>query len=278
MTKLRNKIYVLYRSVSYGNVIRIIEDRNPYRLHKKKIEIEQINDPWDIISSEKENCLYVSAFKGSCIWKIRHAREANEEHTIIKWLSTDNYRPTNLSMANDGRLLVVGYASSIVRIYGSNAELIQTIHLPRDIEKTIHAVETPSGNCIILYCWLEKRETENTTRIGLSDKKTVMNWGIYKLTGARQIISRRFIPSDETQKLDNPRYISLDSDDRLFVADRHRVLLLDIDLKWNKRFSPPKDEGRNIERPERMFYDEANTQLIVGRYLEGANVYALSRK
>lgn len=170
----------------------------------------------------------------------------------------------------DGRLLIVSFSSSILRIYGSDAKPLQTIQLRHtEIEKAIHAVETPIGNCIILYCWLEKNETAS----GPSGKVT--RWGIYELTGERQIISRRFIPLNETQKLNNPRYLSLDLDDRLFVADHHRVILLDVDLKWNQIFYPKKEDDRNIERPERLFYDEENKQLIVGRYLEGANVYTL---
>ena len=134
VTKLRNEIYVLCRSISSSSsnhVIRVFEDRIPFRL-QKTIEIKEIKYPRDIGSSEKGNCLYVSDYDEKCVWKI--TRETDDQHKIIKWLTTD-YQPYTLSVSSDGQLLMVNHSSSILMIYGSDAELIRSIQLPRDIKR-----------------------------------------------------------------------------------------------------------------------------------------------
>src|SRR6218665_327395 len=90
ITKLRNEIYVLcYQE----HLIRVYEDRYPFRL-KKDMEIEEIKFPFYIVSSEKENCLYVNDYRWKCVWKI--TRQTDDQHKIIKWLTTD-YEPWSLS-------------------------------------------------------------------------------------------------------------------------------------------------------------------------------------
>src|ERR1043165_5625674 len=77
ITKLRSEIYVIcLRFSSDPNVIFVFEDRNPFKL-QKKIDIKQIQDPYDIASSEKDNCLYVSDSIEKCVWKI--TRETDDE-------------------------------------------------------------------------------------------------------------------------------------------------------------------------------------------------------
>src|SRR6218665_1702767 len=66
ITKLRNEIYVL--SITH-NLISVYEDRYPFRL-KKNMKIEETKFPICIVSSEKENCLYVSDYDEQCVWKI----------------------------------------------------------------------------------------------------------------------------------------------------------------------------------------------------------------
>ena len=64
MNKLQNEIYVLYRSfVDDPSVIRVFEDRFPFRYMKeKKVTIREIEYPEDSASSEEENCLYISEY------------------------------------------------------------------------------------------------------------------------------------------------------------------------------------------------------------------------
>jgi len=272
VTKLQSEIYVLCISLS-THVIRVFEDRKPFRL-KRIIEIKEIKYPRDIGSSENENCLYVCDQREQCIWKI--TRERDDQHNIFKWLVI-YFQPMALSVSNDGHLCLIN--ASILWIYGSEAELLRSIQLPRDVKNPTHAVETSTGNFIIIHEW--KKGKEHSTSSGRESEK---KWVVSEVSKDGGMVIRRFIPSNEIQKLNDPQYLSLDSDDRVFVADywNERVILLDSDLKWNRIICPTNELVENrIPSAFRLFYDKEQRQLIVGGYLylgKQLNVYTLSRK
>ena len=285
VTKLRNKIYVLCRSIrsSYPTEIRVFEDRNSFGL-QRQIEIKEIKYPRDIRSYEKENCLYVSDYGMNCVWKI--TRETNNQHKIVNWLTTD-LEPSNLSVSIDGQLLIVSKSPSILKIYQPDGKCIRSIRLPKDIVEPRHAAETSIGNFIIIHEFMEKEEKEEDEDKGSwsSGRKKVTKCVVSELTRDGQMVIRRFLPSNESQKLNDPFYLTLDSDDRVFLADREnqRAVLLDSDLKWNRILCPAKEdvEETMIRWPQRLYYDEERKQLIVGGrdfYLrEAINIYTLSR-
>src|SRR6218665_1730490 len=305
ITKLRNEIYVLF---IIDNLIRVYEDRYPFRL-KKDMEIAEIIFPTYIVSSDKENCLYVNDYEEDCVWKI--TRETDDQHKIIKWLTID-YTPWALSVPRDGELLMINRSSHSLMIYGSDAELIRSIPLTRDIKYPYHAVETSIGNFIIIHRHLEvqgeeegkkdedkdedggedavvMKEMKNTKWLKSKEEKGESNRRrlemtsiISELTRDGQMVIRRFIPSDETQQLNDCKYLLIDSDDRVFVADEghHGVILLDSGLKWNQILCPTKkdEEEQNILWPYSLFYDEEMKRLIVCGYIKGhIYVYTLSR-
>ena len=308
LTKLRNEIYVLCHRDDLINLIRVYEDRYPFRL-KKDMEIEEFKFSFHIVSSENENCLYVSDYKENCVWKI--IRETDDQHKIIKWGTTDCNSWT-LSVLRDGELLMINRSSHSLMIYGPDAELIRSIPLTRDINKPYHAVETSIGNFIIIDRHHEMqreedgkkdedkdedggedavvmKEMKNTKWLkskegkGESNRRSLeMKSYIIELTRDGQMVVCRFIPSDETQQLNDCKYLLIDSDDRIFVADEgnDRVILLDSDLKWNQILCQRKkdEEEQNIRWPYSLFCDEEMKRLIVCGYLRGhINVYTLSR-
>src|SRR6218665_3462800 len=278
LTKLRNEIYVLGQSLFL-----VFEDRTPF-LFRRKIEFKETLCPYEIGSSEKENCLYVADQEANCIWKIT----GGDQYNTSKWLTTDS-APLNMSLSSKDQLMVITESSSTLSIYGSNAELIQSIQLPRDIIDPTHAVEKSIGNFISLHEWMTDTTGENGSR--------ERQWIVSELTRDGQIVVRRFIPRNETQKLNRPEHILLDSNDRVFIADtrNHRVILLDSDLNWFRVICPQinkeEDEDNddkladNIEQtmirsPQRLCYDEEQKKLIVaGKFiwLDVINVYSLSR-
>src|SRR6218665_454982 len=306
ITKLRNEIYVLSHR---NHLIRVYEDREPFRL-KKDMEIEEIKSPTYIVASEMENCVYVNDYKENCVWKI--TRETDDQHKIIKWLRTD-YSPRTLSVSKDGELLIINQSSQSLMIYGSDAELIRSIPLTKDIEFPLHAVETSIGNFIISHInimieekeeedgekdedeeedvgedvvvvkemkntkWLESKEGKGGSNRRIKGVTTVIS----DSTRDGQMVTRRFVPSGETLRLDG-RYLLIDSDDRVFLSDEDgdTVILLDSDLKWNRILCQTKEEKEEqiLFEPWKLFYDEATKQLIVGGYWRGyaVNVYTLS--
>ena len=309
VTKLRKEIYIL---CPLDHLIRVYEDREPFRL-QKDMEIEETKFPRDIGSSEQENCLYVSDNDERCVWKI--TRETDDQHKIIKWLTTD-YKPWTLSVSREGELLMINRSSHSLMIYGPDAELIRSIPITRDIKYPYHAVETTIGNFIIIdkhfdrdeevdeeedgemdqdkdedggdvevvmeerkqTKWLESREGQGESNRRMEEITSIVT----DLTRDGQVVTRRFIPSDETQKLFDCRYLLVDSDDRVFVTDIEggKVILLDSDLKWNRILCPTREEKeeQDITLPVSLLYDEEMKQLIVGGFFEGhVNVYTLSR-
>ena len=277
MTKLQDKIYILCLPSSSSNVICVFEDRNPFSL-RQIFKLAETISPVDIASSEKDNCLYVSDDGENCVWKI--TRETGDQRKIIKWLTTD-YQPRTMSMTSDGKLLMVNSSLSILMIYGSDAKLTQAIQLPREIEDPIHAVETSIGNFIIIHHKWKCKAADNG-ECGSNGRKKEIEWGISEVTKDGDMVIRRFSSSNETHELNEPRYLSLDSDDQVFVSDEgnHRVILLDSDLKWNRILCPIREgDESSIQWPWCLCYDKEKKQLIVGGYLEEkVNVYTLTRK
>lgn len=265
MTKLRDEIYVLCRS--FPQVIRVFRDRRPFLL-LKKLQMKEIKSFVDIGSSEKENCIYVSDYSDRCIWKI--TREADDQYKVIKWLTTD-YEPFTLSVLNDGRLLVRSKSPEFW-IYESDATL-RSVQFLKDLTKPRCAVVTSIGNFIVLHQWKDREEVEQYSGTSLT-KKWKKKWVVSELSRNGQMVIRRFIPSNAKQELNDPKYLFLDSGDRVLVADteNHRVILLNSDLQWNRILCPTdneekeeeKDESNSILRPIRLYYDARMKQLIVG--------------
>ena len=272
VTKLRNEIFILCLiAFKVPHVIGVIEDRRPFRF-QRNIEIKTIKEPSDIGSCEKENCLYVSDFKEKCVWKI--TRTTDYEHTIIKWLATD-YQPRTLSVSSGGQLLMVNDSLSTLMIYGSDAELIRSIQLPEDMKNPRHAVETSIGNFIILHFCIENEgKGENWSMKRLPKKKLVVS----ELTRNGEI--RRFTSSIKPQELSYSGYLSLNSDDQVFVADtsNHSVTLLNSDLRSNRNFCLAWERTKSL-RPRNLCYDEGKKQLIIlGELRNRAYIYNLSTK
>src|SRR6218665_3514154 len=125
----------------------------------------------------------------------------------------------------------------------------------------------------------EEKERETGSRQRKHEKKR--HFFVRELTSDGQTVIRRFVPSNETQQLNDPLYLSIDSDDQVFVADtvNHRVILLDSDFKWKCILCPTKDkEERKIRSPCCLCYDEEKKHLIVGCIGDnGVYVYNLSR-
>src|SRR6218665_3850027 len=288
VTKLRNEIYILCRSR-----IHVFEDRTPFCL-QQEIEIKTITSVFDIGSCKKEYCLYISNFIDRCVWKIKI--ETDYKHKIFKWLIT-GYNPRTLSVSSDGQLMMVNNLSSSLMIYGSDAELIRSIQLPIEIKNPQHAVETSIGNIIIIHTEKDEVVGEADVRLTKEDKDHLdrkvgkrvssVRQGTKKLivselTRDGQIVIRRLIPSTETHEVNDPAYLSIDSDDRVFVSDysNNRVILLDSDLQWNRILCPTSEENEDtrILLPNSLCYDEEMKQLIVGgEFRNQVNLYTLSR-
>ena len=137
-------------------------------------------------------------------------------------------------------------------------------------------METSIGSFIVLHRYLNVKTVESEASGGNEKWLKVIS----EVTRDGQMVIRRFIPSNDIQKLNDPDYFLLDSDDRVFVADTRndRVILVDSDLKCNRNICPTNETKESrITLPFRLCYDDEMKQLIISGSLgNGANVYTFS--
>src|SRR6218665_205675 len=170
----------------------------------------------------------------------------------------------------------------------ANQKPLIVVRLPSDIQTPLHAVETSSGHFITLHS-LERvvgeitGSEEDERKVAEEDEKEKHQPLIVvsKLTRDGRLVVRRFIPQNQTQALNDPYYLALDSDDRVFVADtgRDRVILLDSDLRWIRILCSAEEEDKRTLAPHTLCHDKVDGQLIVaGFFRQGVNVYSIDRQ
>src|SRR6218665_1847360 len=281
VTMLRREICVLCQNDSSSpHAIRVFQNRNPFHLNAK-IDIGLVKDPEDIGSSDEQNCFFVFDSEEKCVWKI--ARQTGDYQKFLDLQSAHFSLPAALSVSCDGRELQIVTLRSlgICGAFGPKGAAQKTlliVQLPSGIEKPLHAVETSSGHFVVLHS-LVKDDNENA---GSTKKRKKKDFVASKVSRDGRLVVRRFVPQQKSHELNNPRYLALGSDDRVFVADEwnDRVVLLDSDLNWIRILCPTEDEAKRTIAPHRLCYDKVEGQLIVAGLdtREGVEVYSIDRE
>ena len=302
--------------------IRVFQDRYPFRL-QTDIKADDIKRPIDIGSSEEENCLYVIDDDENCVWKITKEADDQHKLIKWLTIDYKSYtlsvsRDGELLMINHSshRLMIYRSDAQLVRSIPLTADIKNPWHaveksignfivsdIPTDAEddddeeenededddedldqEEDQEDEAEEGDVVTKEGkhtdWLESRPGKS----GSIKRKRKMVLVVSELTRDGQVVVRRFILSNETQELFDFSYLSIDVDDRVFVANpvNDTVVLLDSDLKWNRIMCPTTEEKEEqvIKGPWRLFYDQEMKQLIVAggclRVKNQVNVYTLS--
>ena len=282
VTMLRQEICILCRGdYSSAHVIRVLQNRNPFPLSEKINIGEFCKNPEDIGSSDDENCFFVVDSKERCLWKI--ARKTGNYHKFLHLQFTYFPRLVMLPVSCDGQELLILTPRSLdiyraSRPRGAVQKPLLTVHLPSDIDDPLHAVETSSGDFVVLHS--VEKDVNETVKLKVREKQLL--FAVSKVTRDGRLVRRRFVPQNEAQELKAPCYLALDSDDRVFVADEGsgRVILLDSDLSWIRIFCQSDFEDQGKILPHRLCCDKVDRQLIVsGLYRrEVVNVYSIDRK
>lgn len=290
ITKLRNRLYILclrksgLASSSYPicSVLNVFESKNPHTF-LKKIELNEITFPTDIVSNESENALFISAYVGKdrpCVGKIRQHDDFKQN--AILWLNLGpEFRPLSLSISPDGQLVMVSKTPSVtLRVYEPDPRICLSIGLHEDIVNPLHAVKSSTGNFIISH------QISNDE----SNFKFMMTISILSRDG--QNIICNFQPENKEQRFncslfESDFYFCIDSHDQVFVAhpENDRIVLLDSNLRWKQilisttKETNEKNQNTFSLTPWKCFYDEENKQLVVlrryRRLFTDAKVYAL---
>lgn len=251
VTKLDNEIFVL---CAHPTFVLGFDDQRPFRL-QRKLELSEIENPFDIASSKKSKCLYIADRGNQCIWKL--TTDVNQ----LTELLSDVGEPFTFSLSSDDQLLILRWSepSSQLYVYNKTGILSQILLLPSDIQMPIHCVRKPNGEFIISH------------KIAMT--KT---WTISILGNDGQTVVRQFCPRDRSEEMSVPWHLALDCEsDLLFVADysNNRVNLVDLNSLDLKHVLPIKEKRSSL--PLRLFYDSKERQLIVGRFFNKVNIYCL---
>ena len=125
--------------------IRVYESRHPFNL-LWLISIDEVLDsPTDIVSSERDNCLYVS--DDTWIYKVDlHICQ------LVRWQSGLNFRDSLMSISSEGGLIKLSRVNSSfqVEVYRQDALRLKHLQLPSDILKASQAIQTPQGQFVII--------------------------------------------------------------------------------------------------------------------------------
>ena len=129
----------------------------------------------------------------------------------------------------------------------------------------------------------EELSKSRDRQFGSIGRRTIHMLVVSEYTRDGEVLIRRHVPSNEQREMGhNSYYLSLDSDDRVLVADtgNDRVILLDSDLKWNRILCSSKEdtEDTEIKKLSKLCYDKEMKQLIVlGNHMNEVNIYTLRR-
>jgi hypothetical protein len=182
------------------------------------IKVTGLQMPTDIVACSETRHIYVADY--SCVWR------ASLDGLVDKWLpnattSAIQLRPFKLSLTSR-RLLVTSSGSYDLFLFGPDGALLKQITLPGEMNPVIilpgpgqairHASETKRGTFVV--CWF-----------GTHDKEAQISE-----VDADGRVMRTF---SDPLHLDDPCYLVLDSDGRVFIADyeRHYVFLLNNRLQ-----------------------------------------------
>ena len=249
VTYSENKIYTLLQT---PKSLRVYEDQEPFAL-QKIINIDDVKNPEDLAYSNRSNCLYITDGSETCIWKFDLSNDR-----LTKWLLQIS-EPYTLSVSTEGHVLIL--KESQLELYGPDAYLLHRIQLSNEVRQPKHAIQTSTGDFIILHRMLSSS----------SDL-----WVVSKVSSDGQVINR-YIPSDVWEKFGQPCHLAYDSvRNRAFVVDlAHKVTLLDGDFRWSQILLSKDTHGINL--PTRGSYSPQKFQLIIGLWGNGTNVYQISQ-
>jgi len=198
----------------------------------------------DIVACNVKKCLYAFDSYSYAIYRLtQNAKQAEE------WMETAEHEyELKLSVMSGGRVLVLGDQPPRLDVYGADSQPAYTVFLPNHMRELQHAVESPTGNFIVCHGALTspvQRVCEVTT-----DGTLIRSYG-----------GRR---GDEDGQLNSPTHLAVDTDGRVFVADRHncRIVMLDSKLQLCRVISTGGEATG--DNPLRLCYNAESKRLMVG--------------
>ena len=243
---LENKIYVVSKT---NNVILVLSDDGSDDKSKyENIELKGMKDPCDLAASKPRRSIFICDRDNECIWRIQLPGGEITSCDI-------KGRPYRISISSSDLMIVcvVRDDRDYLFINRSSDEIEpESIPLPKEVRKLLHAIQLNSGNIIIAHSMVDTLGSFRISELEISEGTFVRNYDP-RSTGFHQL--RNW----------TPRQLSVDENDNIFIADfdNDRVVLL------NSRLRDPQillnRDQHSIKSPRRLCYVEEKQQLIVSQ-------------
>ena len=102
------------------------------------IKVDGMKDPWDIVVCDRQlyiaDCYY-------CIWRV-----SVDDHSYVKWLSTDRFYMTALSVTSQHLMVTSEYPPTLRQYNTTDGQLLRVVELPEYVRWLFHGVETTRGS------------------------------------------------------------------------------------------------------------------------------------
>lgn len=214
--------------------------------------------PGGLASCSANNCVFVSDFKLSTIYRV--ALSDDHKATLTSW-PTDG-QPSGLSVNSSRNLLVTCRGSALkIQEYTSLGSLIREICMPSNVTRPMHAVQLSEGRFAVanggtLPGQFGFRPQEMHRVSVLDDSGSVVcSYGDTYGCG--------------TGQLDEPMYLAVCRNGNILVAvkENHCILVLDPSLSTARQLALPVAGG--IKGPISVCLDESVSRLYVGEGIGG---------
>ena len=263
LARLENKIFVALKE---SKTIFAFWEKRPFiRMEHENIEIQGLKDPRDLAASIVDTSLFVSDPDSKCLWKVRVPDKKVSKVEI-------DGEPHKLFVSPRNQLLITVKVEGTIsrhrlpRLGTKTVRWFLEIHglselcsprrmaLPPQIHEPEHVVRSSKGNIIIAYRVKESNDNFQVANV----------YQISELSETGDII-RTCTLSNASPSLNQPIYLSVTSDYRVFVVDmmNNSILLLDETLT-SARVLVTRDKEHQLVAPQRLHYSLDDHMLIVG--------------
>lgn len=208
------------------------------------IAVAGMMGPIDIVACRVHRCIYIADSGARCVWRL-----LTDDGRCDRWLADATW-PFTLSTTADGRVLVTRRPSTL-DVYDSDSKLVNSVRLPPSIVDPWHAVETPVGTYLVIH-----------------GDRTSQRHGVTEITPAgRAIRSCGDLPGRDAGSFDRPRYLALDGDGNVLVADNgnSRIVVLDASLNVVQILLNKDDNG--LKNPLRILCGEGRSITVANNGL-----------
>jgi len=225
---------------------------------------------YGLASYPHNNCLYACDHYNDSI----HRVELSGSNTVMKWSVARG--PVGLSVNSEHNLLVVSAREMKLQVFATRGTLLQNIQLQADIERPLHAVQLPTGQFLVSHSLLGLHRDIDADNDNDNDKPRPIVLDRVCLVGVDGAVVRSYGGKRGSQltQMYGPRYLSVDREGRVLVADRNndRLLVIDQSLSSAHEMSVCVDGG--LQCPYSLWYDQSRRRLYIGE-LDGGRVIVI---